>query len=239
MTSSFALAFEGYAQQIMSRRSMVMHRFGDGELMLVDGHAVGANTQAGLVDRWQAPDRRTRLGQMLGHVLDAQGPNVHFGIPCTCCNPQGNARMQAAINRSPKFAANLFINGNYQRFMGLLINLAERPVALIVNERAMTCGLPFRAVRDLRVTDDCVRRFETEGTHILASAREFCSTLNATIVLVAAGPLSEVLLHVMWNTNPNNTYVDVGSAIDEYTYGHKTRPYQMAGNHYAGLQCSI
>lgn len=239
MTDEFSLYFDSYARRIVARQPMAMVRFGDGELMLTDGHAVSAATQASQVDRWQAPRGLTQLGRRLQTTLSCEEPNLHFGIPCQCCNPVGNARLKAMLKRSPLFPANLFINANYPRFQALLRTLQQSPVGLVVNQRAMTCRLPFRALREQRVPDDCVQAFEQRGSDLMAASRNLVADLRAMVVLVAAGPLSEALIQVMWNSNPHNTYVDVGSALDEYLYGQKTRPYQIAGTGYAQRQCVL
>jgi hypothetical protein len=37
----------------------------------------------------------------------------------------------------------------------------------------------------------------------------------------------------MFSANPNNQYIDVGSSIDEFTHGYKTRPYMNPSSQYA------
>jgi hypothetical protein len=239
VTSEFGTCFESYARRIVARQPMVMYRFGDGELMLTEGKPVGSQTQAGQIDRWQAPAHLTRLGQVLRHVLSCEEPQLHFGIPCTCCNPAGHQWLTTKLRRSQLFPANLFVNANYPRFQALMAALADRPVAVVVNERAATCRLPFRSLREQRVPDQCVTRFQSHAEEVQAQSRATVSDLRGVIVLVAAGPMSEALIHVMWNSNPHNTYLDVGSAIDEYLYGQKTRPYQIAGTAYAQRHCVI
>ncbi len=73
----------------------------------------------------------------------------------------------------------------------------------------------------------------------MSEARYFAKSLNNTIFFIAAGPLSEVLINVMWNVNSNNTYVDVGSSLDEYLYMTKTRPYQDSSHPYASKMCKM
>jgi hypothetical protein len=45
--------------------------------------------------------------------------------------------------------------------------------------------------------------------------------------LVSAGPLSEVFIHQLYLSNPNNIYIDVGSSIDVFTKNKYTREYQF------------
>ena len=55
---------------------------------------------------------------------------------------------------------------------------------------------------------------------------------NDTLFFISAGPLSEVLIDELYSENPNNRYIDVGSAIDEYVHGKVTRPYMLSGTMY-------
>lgn len=236
----FRDALEGYLLLIKARRPMVMYRYGDGETMLMDGAAVGANTQASRVDLWEAPEKLTALGRDLRTALETQGPCFHFGIPCLCCNQAGYERLAHFIRLSSVFPANLFINANHHRFLDFLPEFDGLPVAIVANERAEIDNLPFMVTRRLSVPDDCVNQYELHRSTILARARAFAAGLESrSVVLVAAGPMAEALIFFMWNTNPNHTYVDIGSALDEHFYGMKTRPYMIEGNEYAKKRCPL
>lgn len=239
MTAEFSQYFDYYTSQIYARRPMVMYRFGDGELMIANGEAVGTQTQAHQVDRWQAPAGISRLGYDLRNALSEQGPNIHFGIPCTCCNPPGNQHMKNLIKNSPIFPANIFINSNYPKFRNFIASLHNHPIAIWLNHRGSTNHLPFRPVAVRRAPDDCVNIYQSQRNELLAEARHFAKSMQNTIFLIGAGPLSEALIHTMWNQNPNNTYIDVGSALDEYIYMGRTRPYQTPGTIYSSLSCTI
>jgi len=42
---------------------------------------------------------------------------------------------------------------------------------------------------------------------------------------VAAGPMSEPIIHAMWASNPMNMYIDFGSSLDPVTKQKNTRLY--------------
>lgn len=240
IADKFRTVLDDYLKLIEERRPMVMYRFGDGELMLVEGLEVGANTQASRVDRWGASAGLSALGRDLQTVLGDQGPSLHFGIPCTCCAPDGYVHYKNKIQNSPLFPANLFINGNYNHWIESLSRFERLPIAVIVNERADTRNLPFmNVVRQMKIPDDCVRYYESHREEILENARNLVANTSKTIVFVAAGPLSEMLIYVMWNANPSNTYVDVGSSFDEMLYEEKTRPYMDDASVYAAKRCAL
>lgn len=218
---------------------MAMYRFGDGEIALIDGNPIGRNTQAAETDRWTSPGGMTLLGRDLKTVLETQEACFHFGIPCPCCNPSGNLDLKRRVTKAPLFPANLWINANYPHFIAFLRGLESYPISVVINERANEWNLPVRIAGRLSVPDDCVNFYNRNRDSIVASARKFASERRFEIVLVSAGPMSEALIFFMWNANPYNTYVDVGSALDEFAYGQKTRPYMEAGSRYATQVCGI
>jgi len=238
MTDRFRTDLDRVCARILRRNPMVLYRFGDGEMMLADGVAVGPDTQAARTDHWQAPAKLTRLGTDLRTVLEEQGPWAHFAIPCPCCNDAGYRRLLAKIQRSPILPANLFINANYRPFLRWLSML--QGAAVISNERASIEAMPFRVTARMTVPDDGVTYYENYREDLLREARNFCEKLPPrSIVLVSAGPLSEALLFFMWNHRPEHVYVDVGSGLDELSHARKTRPFMYEDNEYAKKQCAL
>jgi hypothetical protein len=43
----------------------------------------------------------------------------------------------------------------------------------------------------------------------------------------------------MYNHNPNNKYIDVGSSLDEFIHGKLTRPYMNPYSQYANQKSSF
>jgi glycosyltransferase involved in cell wall biosynthesis len=235
---TFRADLDATCARILHRDPMALYRFGDGEMMLTDGIAVGSNTQAARADRWQAPAKLTKLGMDLRTVLHEQGPWAYFAIPCPCCNYAGYRRLLKKIQRSPVLPANLFINANYKPFLRWLAML--QGAAVIHNETASVERMPFRVTARMTVPDDGVSYYEENRGELLGEARRFAENLPPrSIVLISAGPLSEALIFFMWNHCPEHVYVDVGSGLDELSYGRKTRPFMVDGNEYATKQCSL
>jgi hypothetical protein len=236
----FAATLNRYLGLLRKRTPMVAYRFADGEVDLVEGRPIGETSQAWKVDRWSAPARLTRLGLDLRTVLDTRNEAAHFGISCPCCDPAGYKMLSARLPGRHLFPANLWINGNHSRFREALPSLGEGgPVALVCSERATLAALPFGVATSMRVPDDVVMFYEKNRDVLIARARSFARDLRGTLVLLAAGPLSEALAFFMWNENPRNTYVDVGSSLDAMTHGRLTRAYMDPTSEYSWRECAL
>lgn len=57
------------------------------------------------------------------------------------------------------------------------------------------------------------------------SFQRLARRLNGTAVLLAAGPIANVMVSVMHAANPNNIYLDVGGALDFLINGNATREF--------------
>ena len=81
--------------------------------------------------------------------------------------------------------------------------------------------------------DNCVDYWEVHGDSYIKALLEYTTQVTNKTFFVSAGPVSEILIHKMFVSNPNNQYVDVGSSIDEFVHGRITRPYMDPNSQYA------
>ena len=60
-----------------------------------------------------------------------------------------------------------------------------------------------------------------------------------TLFFISAGPLSELSISLMYQANPNNSYIDVGSSLDYWTHQRYTRLYQNPTSEFSTRRCSF
>ena len=53
------------------------------------------------------------------------------------------------------------------------------------------------------------------------------------LFFISCGPVSEIIINKLYTNNPYNSYVDVGSSIDEYVHSKITRPYMLPTSIYS------
>lgn len=189
-------------------------RFGDGERSICQGVAL-VNC-----DGWHYDGRASRFASELNASLTFNAPDYYIGISDGCCDREARdwflARLQVPLDQVT--FANIFVNGNYQRFRRLDLSRT-----VLVASVGGDFTVPEHLINSDFDLDALVDR-------LLAVDRP---------ILFAAGPASCVLIHKYWTRAGANrqTVVDIGSALDEVLKGRKTRGYHYPGSLTANKVC--
>jgi hypothetical protein len=109
----------------------------------------------------------------------------------------------------------------------------DKEIYLIVNHSAKKENFPFKVAEIFPFPDDCIRYWNEYGDDYINQLIEYVSHIENKTFFISAGPISEIIIHNLYNINPNNQYIDVGSSLDEFIHGRITRPYMVVGNHYS------
>ncbi len=219
-------------ERIEQRQPFAFSRFGDGEWMLMSGGQF--ETQ----DDWHAPGGETGLSRAVKAAFLVQDVDYFLGFDCLRCNPQLNQSYKEMASQGPEYyvCKNLFVNQNYRSFCHWLKRLREE-VVLVGNERCRTDKLPFPVKELIPVGSTCVQDFERPGW--FESLVERLAGHQDSLIFSCAGPLTNTLIHQAWQRNRSNRYVDVGSALDEYLFHRKTRPYMSWYSPYRWRRCEF
>jgi hypothetical protein len=128
--------------------------------------------------------------------------------------------------------ANLWINSNYQQMKEFYTNL-DKECFVICNHRADINNFPFKIKELFPFPDNCIEFWESSGSEYVSNITQKIQELNNETFFISAGPISEIIIHRLYSFNPNNQYIDVGSSMDEFVHGKKTRPYMEPNSFYA------
>lgn len=232
MQNKFQTDFEYYTNLIKSDINFAYARYADGEVGLMRGMAIGQNSQAYAVDRWSSPNTLTKVGEELLESLKHKEQNYHYAISAHSDSIDDYTFLKERISNSNITFANLWINSNYQNMFDFY-NSLDKSVYLICNHRARKENFPFKVNEIFPFPDDCISYWNEFGDDYIVQLLEYVNQLQNQTFFVSAGPVSEILIHKMYNSNPNNQYIDVGSSIDEFTHGRKTRPYMDINSQYS------
>lgn len=218
------------------------HNFGvirpsDGEYLILNNHTI--TVQAG--DDWTFNSNGI-LKEHLMNAIKTINPNLYIGIPCNTCghSPAGMyhdyiERFQ--VQKSQLTYANVFCNANWPFFVDFLksYNKGFHLITAGTNE----CDFPIksRLIIDKFLVnrwDDC---WEKETTRVF----DFIKNIEENqLICFASGPLTKIWIPKCMEMYPNNTYLDIGSAMDIFTKGDQNaRPYTNQNTHYSKEVCNF
>lgn len=236
----FNTDFDRFWGFIHSGNNFSFSRYADGEVMLMKGISVSIDTQAYRVDKWSSPNYITKVGEDLLNSLNHTEENYFYAISAPTDNIHDYQFLSSHIKQTPENITfvNLWINANYSKTVNQF-NLLKRPVFLICNEKANINNFPFKVSDFIPFPNNCINFWEENNNEFLLKiSNEFKNKQNE-LVFISCGPISEIIIDKLYLSNPNNTYIDVGSSIDEFVHGYKTRPYMDNSSIYSQMISSF
>lgn len=222
--------YEKFWRKIERGKNFALARYGDGERGLMLGCPVHAQ------EGWSAQGQ-TALGAALRESLNIDAPNYYYGISCPCCDSTAYYWYVRHMKTANLTFSNIWLNANFKTFTQNFSQL-ERDAVLITNWRGK--GKTFGRLNVLHhytVSDDCVKFYETDLDDLISRIIAETGHEKNLLYVVSAGPLSNLIIAALYKNNPDNCYVDFGSATDLMTHERVTRPYMIDGNPYALQSC--
>jgi hypothetical protein len=228
--------FNNFWGLINTNINFTFARYADGEVMLMKGQAVSDGTQASSIDKWKAPNSLTKVGEQLLETLNHVEDNYFYAISSITDNINDYTFLKNNIKQKEDKLTfvNLWINANYNLMVKNLCS-NKREVILICNKDAKKENFPFNVIDITPFPDDCINFWVENDKSFIDEITKKYSALNNQLFFISCGPISEIIIDALYKANPNNTYVDVGSSIDEFVHGYKTRQYMDNNSYYSKL----
>lgn len=232
MKQDFKEDFKEMISLIQGDKPFAFSRFADGEIGVMKGRLVNGS------DKWISPNFLTKLGEDLLEAIQIIDKNVYFGISCQCCDIEGRDYLLGLIKnyKSNITFSNLFVNGNYSNFIEFTKTL-NQPVNLIANHSTNIDNFPFKISTFLPVPDDCVNYWEQVRDDFKELLTNSYKDIKGELFFISAGPMSEAIIKHLWEINPENKYIDVGSSISEFVHGHPIREFAYTQSPYHNKNC--
>ena len=232
--------FEYFWGLISEGKNFAFTRYADGEVMLMNGVPVKEGTQAFNIDKWSAPVGVTKVGKELKESLNHTENNYYYAISSKTDNISDYSFLRNNIKQNDEKITfvNLWINANYNKSIERY-NSLKRSVTLICNYKAKKENFPFEVNRIIPFPNNCVEYWETSGDNFIEMLLAEVGNKQNELFFISCGPISEIIIDKLYRNNPNNTYIDVGSSIDEFVHGYKTRPYMDNNTIYSKMISSF
>lgn len=208
-----------FIDKIKNKKNFSLLRFADGELYVLN------NRRLTNCDNWTFKENGI-LCKQLNEALKLENTNVYYGISCLSDNVNTcNYYYDKIFNTHNITYANVFVNNHYKIWKQFL-DTHNGECFLI------SCNLPSdRKIGNIKVIDSLiineflVNNWDNEYKKYFDLLLEIGKKYTNMLFLISAGPLSEVFIHKLYLSNPNNIYIDVGSSIDPYVKKKYSRPY--------------
>ncbi len=126
--------------------------------------------------------------------------------------------------------SDIWVNANYDLFNEVFLetlNRTKKDIIVVTNPKAKIGRLEeSMRIKDLiPVKGNCVK-YWVKNKEYFKAVLDLGASLNEKVIfLIAAGPLSGIIIFHMWNVNRNNIYLDIGSALDPIMFNRASRNY--------------
>ena len=228
---NFVEHFNLLLDKLKTGENFAFLRFSDGEMHLL------MNRTLKIGDNWYEIDGVRRAGNYdlinfknvdsvehkfffdaLKEAYQYHDKNYFVGLSCRCCVGDANFKWQVDFRGGDDEHltwANLLINGNFNRFNTEMLPLFNnKKVVFVGNEHMDMSKLPFGVIKDFRVGQNCMINNFNISDEIIQWIKE--NDIKNHIFLFSASSLSEVLIHKLFLTEKENTYLDVGTMFNRY-----------------------
>lgn len=228
----FSEHFDYFKNKILNNEHFALARYADGEKIVLDRINI---TEQHTIDKWKYDNNHIFSDDLLESTKHRE-ENYFYGICCSCCDSTGESYYRDLMKNHNITFSNIFVNKNYNNFVNFIKNI-DNEVVLIANKECMKADYPFNVIKKIPIENNCIQWYEENKEVIIKVLKQIAKNYNNKLFLISAGPLSEIIIHNLYNENKNNIYIDVGSSIDVFTHRHSTRPYQLKNTDDSNKEC--
>jgi GT2 family glycosyltransferase len=209
-----------FLNKILKKHNFTLLRYADGEYYVLE------NIQLTNIDNWTFK-KGSILCKHLNESLSLINTNVYYGISGPSDSQETcNYYYSKIINQHNITYANVLVNQNFEKWVQFLKSYNENCVLIsssIPNNNKIGA---LTVIETILIDPFLVNSWDAEWQTYFTMMNLLGKKYKDTLFLISAGPLSEVFIHRLYISNPNNIYIDVGSSIDMFTKNRITREYQ-------------
>jgi hypothetical protein len=240
MKQDFQGDFFEIMRMIVEADSMAFSRAADGEANVLKNNTIGNK------DGWlYKKDKNLIFRADLRRSMLCTDPGFIYGISCTCCDIVNHEYLLKLLktDRSHMTFSNMWVNANFPLFKEHFfktLKASGKDIIICTNKKAKIKNIEaYFPVKDfIPIPGNCITYWEEKKDYIRALLDLYASTRESSIFLFAVGPLSEILIHEMWQINPRHIMLDIGSSIDPILFDRKSRDYHSDSSNFSQRICN-
>jgi len=233
LQKTFAGEFDKLLEKVQKKENFAFSRFSDGELFMLkgeklelreDGFTTGDRSGPGVYtseeQKYFDPEAHHYYRDKLIECLKHRQHNYFKGLTGVVDEDiagedsfQFQLDMHGEGDDEHLTFANVLINNNYPRFINEMFPLIkERKIVMICNEACDFGGLAFEVKKDFRVGTNCIINDYGKIQEVKDWIRNH--DIKDHVFLFSASTLSNYMIHGCYKEFPDNTYIDIGSAVN-------------------------
>ena len=218
--------------KIKNKINFAFNRFSDGEYYILNNQYLEISKNNVLIDdskiknsygsidfkKFDPKIHQFSRGLLLKAFVHNQATGYR-GVMCNCCTSISNYKNQFRIlkkfdGKLDKYSvtANLLVNGNFRYFIEeVLKNILERKVVLVINENANPTKINYEKIFWLG-NNSFINDLDK-----IDQIKEWISShnINDHVFLFSGSSWAKVAIYELYKNYPNNTYIDIGTTLNE------------------------
>ncbi|HUW47414.1 MAG TPA: hypothetical protein VMW36_01550 [Patescibacteria group bacterium] len=206
-------------------------RYSDGEMIVMQNKQLILSADETTVDGKKAgatydkadhkefdPKRHKKFHTDLIRAYQHHQDNYFVGLSCPCCVGKENNEWMKELRGGDDDHltwSNLLVNSNYPLFLQhMLPLLKDKKVVIVCNEAADLSDLPFEVMEDFRIGSNAM----INDIDLIWQMDEYIEDLeyDNCVFLFAAASLSNLLIHKLYSSHSQHTYIDIGTTLNPH-----------------------
>lgn len=208
----FNLEIEKFYNKLVFKEKFAFSKYADGEWMAINKVKMPSGNGEWVMYQDEDP-RYEKSRQLLVDSFLFRDPDYYIGISCPCCQGIEHYKMKEFSGQDEEQLtfANLFVNANYNYFIDKFIpEFSNHSIVLIANKQSRLMNLPFEIDRFYPID------YNAWILDMYLINNLINQNYKNKLFLFSCGPLGNILAHKLWESNKNNTYLDIGSTLDRW-----------------------
>jgi hypothetical protein len=213
--------------KIKALNSYAISRCADGEAAVLKNETIGNK------DGWlYKKDKNLVFRSDLRRSLLCRDDNFVYGISSRNADEKNYLFLNKFVRQDLCYVtfSDIWVNANYDLFNELFLtnlNQTKKNITFITNPKATftTLKQSISLKEVIPIKGNCVTYWEKNRNYLKSLLDLKASLSENEIFLVAAGPLTNIIIYEMWCINRNNIYLDIGSTLDPIIFNRLSRNY--------------
>ena len=216
-------------KKLKDKQPFSFSKYADGEWAIINGH----NVNNGEFD-FSKNENSEFYRQKLIESFTFKNKDYYVGISCECCQGNEHFKMKEMSGQDEDHLtfANIFVNSNYEFYkQNFIPEYRNHKIYLVANKNSIIKNLPFKLEKFYPVENTAF----IQNYNLIEEIQK--ENVQDALFLFCAGPFGNILAHQLFESNPNNIYMDIGSTLNPWLESEGFKRDYYNGGFYSQKNC--